>query len=151
MYVFLLFLIATSACCFCLFYYTADIKTIAQKEFAIVKMNRIKEFQDIQTNEMAFIDSVYNKIQQFDPGVQASYEEDDIKFYLKEIEKTYERNSYDSRYKVFSHTSQFYRMLFDDRKEIWSKKQNISSFRKNLEDCEIGLQKRMEEIRSNRR
>ncbi|MDH6309479.1 hypothetical protein M2451_003839 [Dysgonomonas sp. PFB1-18] len=147
-YVSLLFAVTTALCCFCLFYYSSDDKTMAQKEFAIAKMDRIRGFQDMQSNEMVIIDSIYNKIRAFNPGINASYEENDIKFYLNDIKSIYDKNSYDGRYKIFNQVSSFYSMWFDDKKELWSKQQNIVTFKKNLEDCEIGLQKKKEELKS---
>jgi len=146
----LLFLITTVACCFCLFYYS-DNKTTTRKEFVIGKMDRIRDFQGLQTKQLVIVDSIYNKIKQFDPGINASYEESDIKFYLNDIQKLYEDNSYDERYKIFSQLPGFYNMWFADRKELWSKKQNIVRFRKNLEECEIGLQKKLDEYKSMRK
>lgn len=149
-YVSLLFLVATFACCFCLFYYT-NTKTSTRKEFVIAKMDRIREFQNIQSNQMVIIDSIYNKIKDFNPGINASYEENDIKFYLNDIKKLYDDNSYDGRYKIFYQVSNFYNMWFSNKKELWSKKQNISRFRKNLEECEIGLQKKLDELKNTKK
>ncbi|MDU1906549.1 MAG: type VI secretion system transmembrane protein TssO [Dysgonomonas sp.] len=149
-YVSLLFMAATFICCWCLFYYS-DNKTSSRKEFVIAKMDRIKEFQDIQSEKMVIVDSIYNKIREFNPGINASYEENDIKFYLTDIKKLYDNNNYDGRYKIFNQVSNFYNMWFADKKELWSKKENIVRFRKNLEDCEIGLQKKMDELKNTKK
>ncbi len=143
-YVSLLFLATTVICCLCLFYYNSDNKTLSRKEFAIAKMNRIRDFQHKQSDEMVIVDSIYNKIRAFNPAINASYEENDIKFYLNDIKSIYDRNSYDSRYKIFNQVSCFYSAWFNDKKELWSKQQNILTFQKNLEDCEIGLQKKQD-------
>ncbi|MCL1942213.1 MAG: type VI secretion system transmembrane protein TssO [Candidatus Azobacteroides sp.] len=150
-YVTLLFVITTVVCCLCLFYYNSDEKTTARKEFTIAKMDRIRGFQDMQSDKMVVIDSIYNKIKVFDPGINAGYEENDIKFYLNDIKSIYDKNSYDDRYKIFDRISGFYRMWFDDKKELWSKQQNIVIFKKNLEDCEIGLQKKQEELKNTKK
>ena len=149
-YVSILFAAATFACCWCLFYYT-DTKSETRKEFVIAKMDRIRAFQHIQEEQMLIVDSIYNKIKTFDPGVNANYEENDIKFYLTEIKKLYDDNSYDGRYKIFSQVPNFYNMWFSDKKELWSKRQNIIRFRKNLEDCQIGLEKKMEELKNSKK
>lgn len=149
-YVSILFLVATVACCICLFYYT-DNKANTRKEFVIAKMDRIREFQHIQNEQILIIDSIYNRVRTFDPGINASYEENDIKFYLNDIKKLYDNNSYDGRYKIFNQTSNFYNMWFSDRKELWSKRQNIIRFKKNLEECEIGLQKKMDELKTTKK
>ncbi|MDR2474397.1 MAG: type VI secretion system transmembrane protein TssO [Bacteroidales bacterium] len=147
-YVTLLFVIATAVCCICISHYSGNRKSVARKEFAIAKMGRIHQFQSVQGEQMTVIDSIYNKIKAFNPEVQASYEENDIKYYLNEIKSLQTQYGYDKRYKVFYQVAGFYNMWFADRKELWSKTQNINSFRKNLEDCEIGLQKKKEELKT---
>lgn len=149
-YVSVLFAAATAVCCWCLFYYT-DNKTAGRKEFVIAKMDRIREFQSMQSDRMLIVDSIYNKIKTFDPGINASYEESDIKFYLNDIKRLYDDNSHDGRYKIFNQVADFYNMWFADRKELWSKQQNIIIFKKNLENCEIGLQKKTEELKNSKK
>jgi len=149
-YVSLLFVIATFICCWCLFYYT-DIKNETRKEFVIAKMDRIKQFQDVQNRQIVIIDSIYKKIGDFNPGVNANYEENDIKFYLNDIKKFYDDNNYDGRYKIFYQVSAFYNMWFADKKELWSKRQNIIRFQKNLEECQIGLEKKIEELKNTKK
>lgn len=147
LYVLTFFLVATFACCWCLSYYS-DNKSETRKEFVIAKMDRIRAFQEEQSRQIIIVDSIYNKIKEFNPGVNASYEENDIKFYLNDIKKLYEENSYDGRYRIFNQVSNFYNMWFADKQELWSKQQNIDKFKKNLEDCQIGLQKKMDELKN---
>ncbi|MDR1502894.1 MAG: type VI secretion system transmembrane protein TssO [Prevotella sp.] len=149
-YVTLLFVGATFISCWCLFYYT-DTKSETRKEFVIAKMDRIRAFQNVQEGQMLIVDSIYNKIKTFDPGINASYEENDIKFYLNDIKKLHDDNSYDGRYKIFAQISNYYNMWFADRKELWSRQQNIIHFRKNLEDCQIGLDKKMDELKNTKK
>ena len=149
-YVSLLFAASTIIGCLCLTHYAND-KTVTDKKFVIAKMDRIREFQNIQNKQEQIIDSMYNKIRNFDPTVNASYEEDDIKFYLNVIERLHGENSYDGRYRIFYQISAFYNMWFADKKELWSKQQNIARFRKNLEECEIGFQKKTEELKNSKK
>lgn len=149
-YVSLLFFGVTCAACWCLFYYT-DTKAETRKEFVIAKMDRIRKFQQTQDKQMVIVDSIYDKIKNFDPGINASYEENDIKFYLNDLKKLYEDNNIDGRYKVFQQTSNFYNMWFSDRKELWSKQQNIVRFKKNLEECQIGLEKKKNELQTKKK
>ena len=149
-YVSLLFLAVTFVCCSILFYYT-ETRGSTQKEFVIAKMDRVRQFQDIQNRQIFIVDSIYNKIGGFNPGVNASYEENDIKFYLNDIKNIYENNSHDERYKIFNQVSNFYNMWFSDKKELWSKHQNIVNFQKNLEECQIGLDRKREELNNSRR
>jgi hypothetical protein len=147
-YVALMFIAATVICCLCLFYYSGNNSEEARKEFAIAKMDRIRRFQSIQSEQMVIVDSIFNKIWKFNPSMQASYEENDIKYYLNDIKHLYEENSYDKRYKIFLQVSGFYNAWFADRKELWSKNRNIEGFKKNLEACEIGLQRKKEELKN---
>jgi hypothetical protein len=147
-YVTFSFVLTTVLCCICLFFYSEDNKVGIQKEFAIIKMDRIRQFQSVQSEEMVFVDSIYNKIRLFNPSIKASYEDNDIKYYLNDMKSLFTRNHYDKRYKIFYHVSDFYNMWFSDRKELWSMQQNIAGFKKNLEECEIGLQKKKDELNS---
>lgn len=146
LYVWTLFFATTLIACLCLVYYTDTGATQTQKAFAIAKMERIRRFQSAQNEQMFIVDSIYNKIRDFNPGVKAGYEESDIKYYLSEFKSLYEKNKLDSRYKIFLQVSDFYSAWFADRKELWSKQQNIVMLGKNLEDCGIGLQKKKDEL-----
>lgn len=116
--------------------------------FQLSWMNRIKDFQQEQAESQLPVDSLFRKIETFEPGVYAQYEEDDIHYLINNLRNTYERNSWDKRYKLFMHIADFYAMWLSDRKQLWSIGQNISLFKANLEECEIGLQKKEEDLRS---
>ena len=104
--------------------------------------------QQEQAESQLPVDSLFRKIETFEPGVYAQYEEDDIHYLINNLRNTYERNSWDKRYKLFMHIADFYAMWLSDRKQLWSIGQNISLFKANLEECEIGLQKKEEDLRS---
>lgn len=150
-YVLLFFTVTTVICCILIFYCNVDTKKISGKEYVISKMDRIRTFQQMQADRFVDIDTLYKKIESFDPGVQALYEENDIKFLLNNLKDLYEQNSWDRRYKVFLHTSTLYSVWLTDKKELWGKKQNIQNFRKNLEECEIGIKSKKEEMRNNQK
>ncbi|MFV0506688.1 MAG: type VI secretion system transmembrane protein TssO [Bacteroidales bacterium] len=149
-YVTLLFTIVTFACCWSLFYYT-NVQQNVGKDFVISKMERISKFQDVQKEHMFMVDSLFSMIDSYNPSVQANYVENDINYYLKELENIYTLNKHDERYKVFAQTSTFYNMWFGDKKELWSKQSNIATFKRQLEDCQIGLDKKKNELNSKRR
>lgn len=148
LYVLFLFIGATLFCSMILFRYNANFTIFSQKDFVIRKMDRVHQFQQVQAREFMIIDSLYNRISAFDPGITALYEEGDIKYLLNEMRNLYERNSWDKRYKVFLHAADFYEMWFTDKKELWSKLENVTKFKSNLEECEIGLQNKKDELRS---
>jgi hypothetical protein len=150
LYVGVLFMATTIICCLCLVYYTDTGTPQMQKAFAVSKMKRISGFQSAQNEQSVIVDSVYSKIHSFNPGVKASYEESDIKYYLSDIRNLYENNKLDSRYKIFLQISDFYSAWFADKKELWSKQQNIVTLSKNLEACGIGLQKKKDDLKNSK-
>ena len=107
-YVLTLFIVITGACGFILFKYAGTRHIFSNKIMVIKKMERQKEFQNIQ----------------------------------------WERNSFDKRNKMFWHLASVYEMWFADKKELWSKQDNIIKFKKNLEECEVGLQKKEGELKN---
>ena len=72
-YVFLFFFLTTVACCLAIFMWNSDFKIFEQKEFVKIKMNRIKEFQQEQAECQLPTDSLFRKIEAFEPGVYAQY------------------------------------------------------------------------------
>lgn len=145
-YVSIFFVFITSMCSWLIFYYNPEFRVMSQKDFAITKMSRIKEYQDLQTKYAPVADSLYSKIERFNPEVNAVYEENDINYMINVLKSVYEERSWDARYKSFLHVSDFYYMWFIEKKELWSKKSNIGKFRKNLEECEIGLTNKKNEM-----
>jgi hypothetical protein len=102
-------------------------------------MKRVNEYQNAQKKTEPVIDLLYNKINVYDPGVNAVYEEDNIKFLVNELKNIYEKHPLDTRYKSFMHIANFYYMWYADKKTLWTLRTNIERFTKNLEECELGL------------
>jgi len=138
-YVFLMFVAITATCCMLLFYYNSDFLKFTQKNFAVTKMNRLKEYRNSQSQAITTVDSLFYKINRFEPLVNAVYEENDINFMINQLKNNYEQHAWDARYKSFNHLASFYSMWFNDKKELWTKRDNIERQKKNLEECEIGL------------
>lgn len=147
-YVFIFFLITTIVCCVSIFLWNTDFKAFEQKDYVKIKMNRIRDFQKIQVDYQMITDSLFRKIKSFEPGVHAQYEEDEINYLINNMRNVYERNSWDKRYKVFMHVADFYEIWLTDKKHLWGIQQNINMFKNNLEECEIGLQKKMDDLRA---
>lgn len=114
----------------------------------LVKVEKIRRFREIQKEYKPIVDSLYNRISNLKPGINAQYEEEDIKYLLNDLKNTYQNNGWDNRYKVFMHVADFYQMWMTDKKELWSKRENISTFKRNLEECEIGLESKKQDWRS---
>ncbi|GHT23919.1 hypothetical protein AGMMS4957_16140 [Bacteroidia bacterium] len=108
-----------------------------EKQLAILQMERIHRFQAQQSKELPVVESLFQRIHRFDPGTRTNYEENDIKYYLSDLQDIAAQNGSDARYRLFLHLSNFYAAWLIDKKELWSKQQNIITFRQNLDACEI--------------
>lgn len=148
LYVMLLFLLVCVICGYSLVSQDNYNHLFAGKSVIVRKMERLKDFRRIQSENVAVVDSLFNRINEFSPGINASYEENDIRFLINDLSLLWEQNSRDQRYKVFMHLSAFYEIWLADKKELWSHQENLTTFRKNLEECEIGLQKKQEVLGS---
>lgn len=145
-YVTFIFVLTCGLSLYFLFRHNQELLTIPEKALVIKKMERIHQFQDIQTYQATICDSVFTKIKRYNPGINASYEENDIKFLINDIKVRYSDNIWDNRYKAFLHVSDLYEMLLTDKKKTWSIGQNINNFRQNLQECEIGLEQKNQEL-----
>lgn len=145
-YVLLLFLLVIGTCGTLLLKHAGGSRLFAQKIMVVKKMERQKDFRAFQAAQAATVDSLFYRIKEFNPGVNASYEENDIKFLLNDLTGRWEQRGWDKRNKVFWHLSSLYGMWFADKKELWSKQENIILFKKNLEECELGLRKKENEL-----
>jgi len=145
-YVMILFIIITSVCCLSIFLYNTNYGAIKQKNFFVDKMKHINEFRNDQKKSAPTIDFLYDKISTFNPGVNAVYEEDNIKILINDLRDIYEKNPLDTRYKAFQHIADFYYMWYADKKALWAINSNISIFTKNLEECELGLSRQKDDF-----
>lgn len=148
-YVLILFVGIVGICGYLLFKNESTSHLFSNKAMVIKKMERQKDFQLTQTEHIVGADSLFLRINQFQPGVNASYEENDIKFLINDLSKQWEKNGWDKRNKMFWHLASVYEMWFADKKELWSKQDNTVKFKTNLEECELGLQKKEGEIKNN--
>ncbi|MBN2742505.1 MAG: type VI secretion system transmembrane protein TssO [Marinilabiliaceae bacterium] len=145
-YVFILFVGMTWSGCWLMLRGVDDLSLWNQKGMAIRKMESQKMFQIQQAQVSIVCDSLYERIRRYSPGIHASYEENDIRFMINDMRRLYQDNQWDNRYKVFDQVGDFYDRWLTDKKELWSRIQNVSQFKANLEACEIGLQKKTEAI-----
>lgn len=147
-YILALFLAIITVCGYFILKNEGTQHIFTNKTIVIKKMERQKEFQSAQSDQMASADSLFSRINNFQPGINASYEENDIKFLINDLAKQWDTNKWDKRNKMFWHLAAIYEMWFADKKELWSKQDNIAKFKKNLEDCELGLQKKEEKLKN---
>lgn len=143
----LIFGVCTALCLF-FFLKGSKFEMSSHKMLIVKKYDRQQAFQKQQADYLNACDSLFLRIEHFEPGVNASFEENDIKFLINDLKGVYEQNAWDKRYKVFYHIASYYEMWFADKKILWSKKTNIQTFSQNLELCEMGLTKKEEELKS---
>jgi hypothetical protein len=149
LYVSLLFGAFSGVCAWSLFQRDDNRHLFSYKGSAVSKMERLSEFRQAQRQYQPRIDTLCARIDRYSPGVIASYEENEVNILIKEVGDVYEQHSYDRRYKVFRHYADFCRMWLNDKKELWGLQENIRAFKSNLEACEIGLQKKADELKGN--
>jgi hypothetical protein len=148
-YVLILFILIVFICCYIIYHSNTDMVSITRKQQAIYKMEKVENFQQVQTDHLADIDSVSNKIEKYNPGVIAQYEESDIRFLINNIRNVYDENRIDPRYKMFLHAADIYEMWLTDRKTLWGKQQNIQNFKAKLQDSDAGIKDIQDQIKPN--
>ncbi len=146
-YVFLMFLIIVGSCLYFLIQQNRSLELFSRKESIVRKMEHVKSYRKVQKQNSKLCDSIFVKIRDFNPSVQASYEESDIKYLINDLKSSYIQNSKDERFKIFELLGNFYEDWLSDKKELWSLKQNIHFFKTNLEECEVGIDKKKETIK----
>ncbi|MCX6218234.1 type VI secretion system TssO [Spirosoma sp.] len=104
--------------------------------------SKIKQQEQIlksQIRNMPLLDSAYQSIVAFQPQVNAVFVEVEIEEHLNEIKRLSNPQMDNTRFRSFGQIADFYRMMYIDKKIVWSKQSNISLFRKQLDDCSVGL------------
>jgi hypothetical protein len=122
-------------------------RVFAKKDAIEMKMQRQQNFNSLQSTTADMCDLLVSKIEAYDPAVNAVYEKNDIQYVINELRREYENNSGDKRYLVFLHMSDFYQMWFNDKQYLWSLNANLSYVSSNLDDCELGLEKKQDELK----
>lgn len=148
LYVFLLWGTTTLVACLLVAWVNFDTHTTSRKEQIIARIERVRQFRDVQTAGKSNIDSLYNKVNRFNPSIYAQYEETEIKLIVNDLKNTYEGNAQDKRYEMFIQAAEMYNMWLIDKKKLWAKQQNVEKFSQNLQDCEIGLQRVQDKLKT---
>ena len=84
----------------------------------LVKVEKIRKFQELQKENKPIVDSLYNRISKLTPGINAQYEEEDIKYLLNDLKNTYQNNGWDNRYKSVHARSRFLSNVADGQKGV---------------------------------
>jgi len=148
----IMFFIVGAGCCSWLLVSQSDIRQIfSRKGIVEVKMKRQQEFRDIQQRTVADCDIIEGAIRRYDPAVNAVYEKNDIQFMINELKRHHEANRLDKRYMAYLHMSDFYQLWFNDKQYLWSLRSNLTYIRRNLDECELGLERKQRDITGNGR
>lgn len=92
-----------------------------------------------QLDNVPLLDSAYHSIVAYQPQINAVFIEVDIDDRLNEIRKLSNPQMEGTQFRTFAQIADFYRMMYVDKKLVWSKQSNISLFRKQLDDCSVGM------------
>lgn len=149
-YVLLFFGIGMGLCVWLLLSSNNMTHIFTRKDHVQLKMERQQTFRRAQEHNGMVCDILTEKISAYDPGVNAVYEKNDIEYIINELKKQYEDNKHDKRYVAFLHLGDFYQMWFNDKQHLWSLEANLNYLKQNLDDCELGLEKKKEELKSKR-
>lgn len=131
-----IFLFTITLLSFGLFHDYGNGRTISKEDLA-EKLSQNLEFEDLVQDQRSNIDTTYRDVLKFDPGVQATFLENDIKNSLASIKANYQRRSSDPRYKTFLQISELYYDLFYNRRELKGNKGDFDTITKSLEDCKL--------------
>lgn len=122
-------------------------RLFSRKDLVEIKMRRQQEFRLAQEEGVKTGNDLIVRINQYDPGVNAIYEKSDIQLQIAELRRQYEANKDDRRYFIFYQMSEFYQMWFNDKQYLWSLGQNLNNIKQNLEECELGLDAKKNELK----
>lgn len=110
---------------------------------AVYLANRIRRQQTIlqqQERYLPLLDSAHHTIAQYRPAMTALFVEADIDNQIDDIRRIYSQNTDVASYRAFAQAADFYRMMYDDKRVLWTGQANTILFSKQLEECEVGFQ-----------
>lgn len=131
-----IFLFTIALLSFGLFHDYGNGRTISKEDLA-EKLSQNVDFEELVEDQQPNIDSTYKNVMRFDPNIQATFLENDIKNDLASIKSNYQRRSADPRYKTFLQISELYYNLFYNRRELKGNKGDFDTINKSLEDCKL--------------
>lgn len=128
----------------CFHHYTMP--EIRSKTLIVSELDKEKKILEEQNTYSKHVDSLSKMIMQYDPGTSQVYLESSINYELEELQKIYDSKNTDPNFKIFKQLDEFYSMQFFDKKTMWNSKNNTESLKKNLEECEIGFQQKLNNL-----
>ena len=123
-----------------------ELPEIRSKSLLTSELKKEMKIQQEQEAYSKHVDSLSKMIQHYDPGTSQVYLESSINYELEELQKLHDSQKDDPNFKIFKQLNTFYAMQFFDKKAVWTSKSNSESLRKNLEECEIGFQQKLNNL-----
>lgn len=103
------------------------------------KIRQEEQMLTSQLENMALLDSAYRSIVAYQPQVNAIFVEVEIDDQLNDIRRLSSPQTDGIQFRSFGQIADFYKMMYVDKKVVWSKQSNINLFHKQLDDCSVGL------------
>lgn len=105
------------------------------------------KFDQQQKATQRLLDSTFTQINRLTNEAPQPFEEDAIKTGINDIVNSFENaNVVDIRKEGYPQIAKFYKMYFYDKKVISSKTENIKSFKKQFDECSIGVKEKKSQI-----
>jgi hypothetical protein len=130
-------LVSLLFCYVCFFNYPKS--EIRSREIVIEQINRENKVLKSQLENLKYIDSLENKIRQYDPATSQATQAISIEFELKHLKKIYNAKKADSTYRVLNQVYEINYMQYQDKTAIANFKENISALNTSLSNCMIGF------------
>lgn len=110
-------------------------------DYLVEQISLQRELLTNQQKHYVLLDSTYRAIVAYQPQVRAVFVEVDIEGQLADIRSLSGRTGGGVRFRSFAQMASFYKMMYTDKKILWSKHVNTDLFRKQADECEIGFQR----------
>ena len=109
-------------------------------DYLVNQISRQRQVLADQKDHFVLLDSTYKAIVAYQPQFNAVFVEVDIEGQLADIRSLSGQQAEGIRFRSFAQIADFYKMIYTDKKVLWSKQANIQLFRKQADECEVGYQ-----------
>lgn len=112
------------------------------------KLKREQQLFEEQKNYLPLLDSAHHTLATYRPEVTAVFVEADIDNQLSDIRRLYVRRVYTANasddtvrfFRAFSQVADFYRMLYQDKKILATRQDNVRLLAGQLAECKLDFQ-----------
>jgi hypothetical protein len=110
-----------------------------ESQYLAEQINQQEQILKAQKERLPLLDSAYRAIIAYEPRINAVFVEVDIEEHLNDIRRLSNPQTAGIQFRSFAQIADFYKMMYLDKKITWNKQTNINLFRKQLDDCSVGL------------